>query len=124
MTATASDVPFLFVDVETDTTDAAHAHLLEVGFAVVTPDLRDVTARASWVVPYAPATLDTIRRQAAPVVLQAPAVYAAPAALRSPRWIAGWFIALAFLIAAATAAVEAIVGGSPMPFAPRTMSAE
>jgi len=28
------------------------------------------------------------------------AVYAAPAALRSPRWAAGWFIALAFLIAA------------------------
>lgn len=62
-------LPVLMVDLETtcidpDTDDSA---VLEIGAAVVSPDL-DVVARASWVVPYSPAEVARLREFADPFV--------------------------------------------------------
>jgi oligoribonuclease len=56
-----TDTPLLLVDVETSGLDERQHHLLEVGFAVVTANLSEITARASWVIPYRPSVLDDIR---------------------------------------------------------------
>jgi oligoribonuclease len=60
-------LPLLMVDVETSGLDPRTAVLLEVGFAVVTPD-RDIVERASWVVPYTPGSIANARRRADPIV--------------------------------------------------------
>jgi oligoribonuclease len=60
-------LPLLMVDVETSGLDPRTAVLLEVGFAVVNPDL-DIIERASWVVPYRPKSVDGCRHNCNPVV--------------------------------------------------------
>jgi oligoribonuclease (3'-5' exoribonuclease) len=62
-----TDTPFLLCDLETSGLRPGRAVLLEVGFALVSPDL-EIVERASWVAPYGPPTLRTIRDDASPVV--------------------------------------------------------
>jgi oligoribonuclease len=64
-----TDTPFLFCDVETTCLDeqADHAAILEIGFALVSPDL-DVIERASWVMPHFRTMIDHFRAEADQVV--------------------------------------------------------
>jgi oligoribonuclease (3'-5' exoribonuclease) len=61
------DTPFLLCDVETSGLDPRGAVLLEIGLAVVSPDL-DMVDRRSWVVPYMPASVGHVRAKADPIV--------------------------------------------------------
>ncbi len=60
--------PLLLCDLETTGLEERTEYLLEVGLAVVTPDLTTITARQSWVMPWAPALLDPARDRAHPAV--------------------------------------------------------
>ena len=59
----AVDTPFLAVDLETTGLDPTRHKPLELGLALVTPDLT-VTTRASWVIPWRPESIPALRRDA------------------------------------------------------------
>jgi len=59
----AADTPFLAIDVETTGLDPARHKPLELGLALITPDL-DVAARTSWIIPWRPESLLALRRDA------------------------------------------------------------
>lgn len=62
-----TQVPFLAVDIETTSLDERHGHILEIGLALVTPDL-DITARASWITGNPRSRIDDMRAGADPTV--------------------------------------------------------